>query len=165
MIFAEATAADAPAIAAVNRAAFRGEDEVAIIEKLERDGLVVLSLLAREDDEIVGHILFSRLDVTLDGRTLRALALAPMAVRPDRQRRGIGSALVRDALERLRGKPWDAVFVLGHTDFYPRFGFSPGLAKKFASPFDTDAFMALELVPGALAGNAGRVTYPRAFGL
>jgi putative acetyltransferase len=165
MMFAEATPADAAAIAAINRAAFGGEEEVEIIERLEADGLVVLSLVARYGPDIVGHILFSRLDVTLDGRPLRALALAPMAVRPDRQRQCVGSALIREALARLRKDGWQAVFVVGHQNYYPRFGFSAGLAKKFESPFDTDAFMALELIPDALSGSAGRVTYPPAFGL
>jgi len=149
----------------VNRAAFGGEEEARIIEKLERDGLAVLSLVARGEGGIEGHILFSVLDVTIDGRTLRALALAPMAVRPDRQKRGIGSALVREGLERLRKAGWEAVFVLGHTEYYPRFGFSSALARKFASPFPMEAFMALELVPGALSGESGSVTYPAAWGL
>jgi putative acetyltransferase len=149
----------------VNRAAFGGDEEVEIVEKLERDGLTVLSLVARTPDQVEGHILFSVLDVSIDGRAVRALALAPMAVRPERQRRGIGSALIREGQRRLREAGWDAVFVLGHTEYYPRFGFSSGLARKFASPFPMDAFMALELVPGALHGESGRVTYPAAWGL
>ena len=94
-----------------------------------------------------------------------ALALAPMSVRPDRQRQGIGSALVRAALERARQQGWQAVIVLGHPGYYPRFGFSAALARPLASPFSGDAFMALELIPGALQGGAGRVVYPSAFGV
>src|SRR5688572_30134033 len=165
MILEEAKPADTAAIAAVNRAAFGGEEEVGIIARLERDGLVALSLVARGYDGVEGHILFSVLDVSIDGRAVRALALAPMAVRPDRQRCGIGSALIREALQRLSGEGWETVFVLGHTAYYPRFGFSSVLAGKFASPFPMEAFMALELVPGALQGKSGRVTYPPAWGV
>jgi putative acetyltransferase len=160
-----ATAADRDAILAPNRAAFGGDEEAELIGKLEAAGLVVLSLVARSDTGIDGHILYSRLDVALDGRNLRALALAPMAVLPGKQRRGIGSLLIRDSLKRLRNTDWETIFVVGHERYYPRFGFSPELARKFASPFDTDAFMALELKSGALSGTQGSVRYPAAFGL
>jgi putative acetyltransferase len=166
LIVAEATTADHETILALNRAAFGGEEEAEIIEKLERDRLVVLSLVARADDgEVVGHILFSVLDVVANGRRVKSLALAPMAVRPKRQRGGIGSALIREGLQRLKDAGWEAVFVLGHTDYYPRFGFSARLARNFVSPFaELDAFMALELVPGVL-GKGGTVRYPPVWGL
>jgi putative acetyltransferase len=73
--------------------------------------------------------------------------------------------MLKDALGRLAHRGHEAVFVLGHEDYYPRFGFSPVLARKFASPFTGDAFMALELKPGALAGEGGSVAYPDAFGI
>ena len=81
------------------------------------------------------------------------------------QRRGIGSALVRAGLELARHRDWRAVIVLGHKDYYPRFGFSAALAHPLKAPFSGDAFMALELAPGALQGADGRVTYPPAFGV
>ena len=87
-----------------------------------------------------------------------------MAVAPGRQRSGIGSALVRAGLDQARRQHWQAVIVLGHPHFYPRFGFSAAVAAHFEAPFRGEAFMALELAPGALAGR-GRVTYPVAFGL
>jgi putative acetyltransferase len=154
---------DIEAIAALNRAAFGGEEEVRIIDRLRRDGLFALSLVERDDGAIVGHILFSKLDVTVDGRAVPAVALAPMAVEPTRQRAGIGSRLVRQALHMLKDRGWEAVIVLGHPDYYPRFGFSAALAAKLAAPFSGAAFMALELKPGALAGASGAVRYPRAF--
>lgn len=94
-----------------------------------------------------------------------ALALAPMAVLPELQNRGIGSALVQKGLEVCRQLGYKIVIVVGHPAFYPRFGFSPKLAANLESPFSGgDSFMALELVPGALDGVAGRVQYPPPFG-
>jgi len=88
-----------------------------------------------------------------------------MAVRPDRQGRGIGTRLVAEGLPILRERGRTAVIVLGHVRYYPRFGFSAELARKLVSPFPGEAFMALELVPGALSGHVGSVRYPAAFGI
>lgn len=160
-----ATAADHDAIAALNRAAFGGEEEVGIIQRLRRDGLVVVELVAVQAGALIGHILLSALPTSMDGRPVSALALAPMAVLPGRQGKGIGGRLIEAALDEARRLGYAAVVVLGHPDYYPRFGFSAALARKLASPFSGEAFMALELVPGALAGQVGTVTYPPAFEL
>ena len=158
------TPSDRAAIAEVNRLAFGGEDEVALIERLRAEGLVIASLVALEDGDVVGHILFSKLPIETGTGTRRAASLAPMAVRPDRQRRGIGGSLIRAGLEACRAAGVEAVIVLGHPDYYPRFGFSAAPAKRLRAPFSGPPFMALELTPGALA-QGGRVHYPRAFGL
>lgn len=153
-------------VLALNRAAFDGEEEARIIAAVSRDGLDVLSLVAMDGTRVTGHILFSRLDVEVDGREVGAAALAPMAVLPEYQRQGIGSALVRRGLELLTEHDVEAVIVVGHPGFYPRFGFSSALARHLASPFQgSDAFMALELRPGALQGTSGVCRYPVAFGL
>ena len=157
--------ADAEAIAALNRAAFGDEEEVDIVERLRRDGLVAVELVAEREGTIRGHILLSWLPTMLDGRSVKALALAPMAVRPGLQKQGIGGRLIAAALGEARAVGAEAVIVLGHPDYYPRFGFSAALARPLASPFSGEAFMALELVPGALAGQRGSVSYPSAFGL
>lgn len=157
--------ADAEAIAALVRAAFGGEDEAGIVERLRRDDLVAVELVAERDGAISGHILLSWLPTMLDGRAVRALALAPMAVRPEFQKQGTGGRLVAAALREARAAGAEAVIVLGHPGYYPRFGFSAALARKLASPFAGAAFMALELVPRALAGRRGSVSYPAAFGL
>ena len=159
------TADDAPLVAALNRDTFGGPYEAGLIQRLHADGLAAVSLVAVENETIVGHILFSDLAVEVDGRSVRAVALAPMCVRSDRQRRGTGSALVRAGLDRVGEAGYQAVIVLGHPEYYPRFGFSSELAETLASPFPGNAFMALELVAGALRGTHGKVTYPSAFAL
>jgi putative acetyltransferase len=157
--------ADDAAIRALNESAFGGNYEATLIEDLRSAGRAVVELVARDGPNIIGHILFSRLDVMIDATAVRALALAPVAVQPERQRQGIGGALIREGLAQAREGRWQAVIVLGHPAYYPRFGFSATLARKLQAPFSGDAFMALELVPSALAGDEGRVIYPGAFGL
>jgi len=163
-VIRQETAADRAAVAALNDAAFGGSAESALVERLRDAGLATISLVAVEPEGLVGHLLLSPLEVEMDGRPVRSLALAPMAVALGRQRRGIGSALVREGLRLAREYGWEAVVVLGHPDYYPRFGFSAGLAARLQGPFAGPAFMALELVPAALAGERGRVAYPAAFG-
>jgi len=152
------------AIKDLHRAAFGGDFEARLVEQLRNDGLVAASLVATDGGTVVGHILFSDLAVELDGRPVAAVSLAPLAVLPERQRGGIGTRLVEAGLESLRARQRAAaVIVLGEPGFYRRFGFSAELARKLASPYAGEAFMAIELIPGALAGHSGAVTYPAAF--
>ncbi len=157
------TPGDHDAIREVNRLAFGQDSEALLVDRLRAGGHVVASLVAVEQEQIVGHILFSELSVDAGARTLHAAALAPMAVRPDRQRRGIGSALVHRGLDVCRERGIAVVLVVGHPAYYPRFGFSAALASRLRSPYSGDAFMAIELVPGALDGVEGNVNYPAAF--
>jgi putative acetyltransferase len=143
--------------------AFGGPYEGGLVVRLREAALVVVALVAVDEEQIVGHVMMSRLATQVDGRPVRALALAPLAVRPDRQRRGVGSRLVSAALDRCRAGGAEAIFVLGHPAYYARFGFSADRAAKITSPFAGPNFMALELVPGALSGAAGTVVYPAAF--
>lgn len=156
--------ADDEAIGHLNDQAFGGRDESRLIDALRATNLGVIELVAVESAGIVGHILFSRLDLVVDERPIRSLALAPMSVSPARQRAGIGSDLVRSGIERARNKGWEAVIVLGHPGFYPRFEFSAAAVGALEAPFSGEAFMALALRPGALDGRMGRVIYPPAFG-
>lgn len=151
-------------IHAVTAAAFGRVDEADLVDRLRVDGLVRLSLVAIEDDEVVGHVLFTALPVSVDGRAVDALCLAPVSVHPDYQGSGVGSMLIRDALARLGESGFEAVIVVGHPGYYPRFGFSAALAAKLSAPFSGEAFMALELIEGALSGQSGQVRYPAAFG-
>jgi putative acetyltransferase len=159
------TPADDPAIARLNDEAFGTPGEARLIQALREAGLAAVELVAADDTGVVGHILFSVLELAVDGRAVKALALAPMAVAPTHQRMGIGSTLVRAGLERARADGWDAVIVLGHPRYYPRFGFSAALARHLEAPYSGAAFMALALQPGALDGQGGRVIYPAAFAM
>jgi len=154
---------DIESIRAVNLAAFGSPTEADIVDAL-RHGPDVLSLIAEDAGDVVGHIMFSPVQVRA-ARDIRAVALAPMAVHPDRQRTGVGSALVRAGLEECRDLGIHAVFVVGHPTYYPRFGFrlasSAGFACELAVP--DEAFMVAELVPNVLAGNSGTVHFHEAF--
>ena len=156
---------DGERIRMVNQAAFGRGDEADLVDRLRAEGAVLLSLVAEVDSQIVGHILFSRMTVETEQGPVGAVSLAPMAVLPDHQRRQIGSQLVRRGLIELGARGERIVIVLGHKEYYPRFGFSPEKARHLASQFPPEAFMALELSPGALAGIHGAVRYPPAFGL
>jgi putative acetyltransferase len=157
---------DRDAVRTVNRLAFGREDEAELVERLREDGDVIVSIVALEQGAVVGHILFSRLGLGCDdGAAVHAAALAPIAVLPERQRRGVGAALVRHGLALCRARGVAAVIVLGHPHYYPRFGFSADKARALRAPFSGDAFMALELKPGVLEGRSPRVRYAAAFGL
>jgi len=155
---------DAGAIRAVEVAAFGQPDEADLVDALRESGDAVVSAVAEDSGRIVGHVLFSRLTIHADGgEVVAALALAPMAVLPERQRQGIGSALLTEALRECRARGERIVIVLGHLEFYPRFGFSRERASRLDSEFQCEAFMALELEAGALQGLAGRVEYAAPF--
>ncbi|MBL8907518.1 MAG: N-acetyltransferase [Rhizobiales bacterium] len=154
------------AVLSVNRAAFGGEDETLIIERLSEAGLVIASLVATDGDRVIGHILFSRLNVMVDGRKPKVAALAPLAVFPEYQNRCIGSRLTEAGIAAMREAGQDAIIVLGHPAFYRRFGFDHETVAHIASPFSKHAaFMGHELTTGALKGGAGTCRYPAAFGI
>lgn len=160
------TAEDDAAIRHVNRLAFGRDNEAGIVDGLRNSGYARISLVAEVNGEVVGHILFSDLSILTDKGTVPALSLAPMAVVPTFQRKGIGSALVQRGLEVCRDQGHRIILVLGHSLFYPRFGFSAKMAEPLLSPFwGSDSWMALELVPGALEGIHGWVRYPPPFGM
>ena len=149
----------------VNNEAFGGTDEADLVEALRTQGVVLLSVVAELDKRIVAHILFSRMSIETEAGAIAAAALAPMAVLPGYQRRGIGGTLIRHGLDTLREMNERIVIVVGHSTYYPRFGFSSALARPLESPFPAESFMALELTSGALDGIRGRVRYPDAFGI
>lgn len=152
-------------IHSVNEAAFGRPDEANLVDSLRSEGVVLASMVAELDQRIVGHIMFSRMSIETDGGSIPAAALAPMAVLPKHQRQDIGGQLIRHGLDLLRRRGEHIVIVLGHPDYYPRFGFSSGKARSLESPFPPEAFMAMDLSPRALDGIRGRVRYPAAFGL
>lgn len=156
---------DRGAVRSLNETAFGRPDEADLVDRLRNEGAVLASFVAELEKRIVGHILFSRILIETASGPISAVALAPMAVLPEQQRRGVGGQLIRHGLDWLRGRGEQVVIVLGHPDYYPRFGFSSDRARFLANPFPAEAFMALELSPGALDGIRGRVRYPGAFGL
>jgi putative acetyltransferase len=149
--------ADLAAIRAVNDAAFDQPLEGRIVDALRAHGAVRLSLVAEVDGRIVGHILFS--PVVSSGA--EGLGLGPMAVTPEQQRRGVGGALIEAALVRLRAAGCPFVVVLGHHDYYTRFGFVPASRHGLRCEWDVpdDAFMVHVLDPGATAAVTGLVRY------
>ncbi len=160
-----ASVADRAAVRAVVTAAFGRTDEADLVEQLRGSEHALTSLVAEADGQIIGHILFSRMWIDTTQRLVSAVALAPLAVLHEHQRKGIGSLLIRHGLELLRERGERIVIVLGHPDYYPRFGFSAEKAKPLQSPFPPEAFMAIELAAGALEGVSGAVVYPPAFGI
>jgi putative acetyltransferase len=155
--------ADRPAIQTVNAQAFAGMAEAALVDRLRDNGDVLVSLIAEASDRVVGHVLFSRMHIDTANGIIKAAALAPMAVLPEYQNRGIGSALIRAGLEACRSLGETIVVVVGHQNYYPRFGFSPALARQLTSPYSGDSCMALELQPDAMKDVHGVVRYAPAF--
>ena len=152
---------DASRVRSVNELAFGQPAEADLVERLRQACADSLSLVA-EDDAVVGHILFTPVAVEGARRRVDGMGLAPMAVLPDRQRRGIGSRLVRRGLDILRERGCPFVVVVGHPEYYPRFGFEPasghGLASQWEGVPDA-AFMVLILDARAMAGVSGVARY------
>lgn len=160
------TSAQYRAIDRVHLLAFGQEGEGRLVRALREQGYTKseLSLVAAHGSEVVGHVLLSTLRIVHDDGELGALALAPVAVIPKHQGRGIGSKLIRAGLERARLGRWAAVVVLGEPNFYGRFDFSAELAKPISSPYAGPHFMVLELVPHAVSSlKNARAIYPPPF--
>ncbi len=153
---------DSPAVRGLLVEAFGGEIEARLVERLRAAGKSRLALVAEDEDRVLGYVLFSPI---LVGDDRPALALAPVAVLPAFQRLGIGSALVSAGLQRLREGDDARVLVLGDPAFYTRFGFVPAAGFGLRCPFPApeEAFMALELQPGAFSGCEGPVRYGHEF--
>lgn len=149
----------------VYESAFETRSEADLVDALRDKNAHVISMVAVRDNRIVGHILFSPVTLETDGRTVTLLGLAPMAVLAEYQRQGIGSKLVEKGLAEGRAKRYPAVVVLGHSGYYPRFGFVPSIKYNITSKYDvpSDVFMIKELQPGVLAGISGIAKYHKAF--
>ena len=165
MTVREETSVDRPEVHAIHCAAFGRREEADLVDALRSEGVVLASLVAEAEHRLAGHILFSRMWIDTSAGSLPAASLAPLAVLPEFQRRGVGSELVQYGLDLLRKRGERIVIVLGDPCYYSRFGFSSGKARFFESPFPPEAFMALELNAGSLPPIRGKVRYPAAFRL
>jgi len=157
--------ADAPAVRHVLEQAFSRAQEADLADRLRERGVFTLSLVALDDDQIVGHILFTPVTIAGDVSSFEAVALGPMAVLPAHQRRGVGASLIRASLDELRRSGREIVVVLGHPTYYPRFGFKPSRPYSVECEFKVpeEVFMLVELREGALAGRTGVVHYQPEF--
>ncbi|TCP28871.1 putative acetyltransferase [Scopulibacillus darangshiensis] len=152
----------------VNDLAFGQENEANLIEAIRCSEYFVpgLSLVAETDaHEVIGHILFSVITIETKNGPIQSLALAPLAVKPEYQNQGIGSTLVKEGLKRCRELGHGPVVVLGHSEYYPKFGFIRASENGIKPPFEVsdENFMIYEVKPGALNNIEGTVFYPEAF--
>lgn len=145
-------------IRVVETEAFPTRAEADLVDRLRADGSAVFSLVALLDGAVVGHVMFSRMQLP-EG----ALGLGPVAVLAKHRRQGIAAALIREGLSRAKAQDWGRVFVLGDPAYYTRFGFDPSLAQGFASSFAGPHLMGLALRPGALVQRSGPLDYAKAF--
>jgi putative acetyltransferase len=153
--------ADIEAVNALLLAAFGRQAEARLVDRLRASGKIAKALVAEETSRVLGHVVFSKIVAASERGELEALALAPLAVEPAFQRLGIGSALVSAGLEHCRIERQAGIVVLGDPAFYLRFGFVPAARFGLQCPFPAaaNAFMAIELQPGALSAMSGAVRY------
>jgi len=158
---------DRAAIRRINESAFGGAEEANLVDALRAKVSPFLSLVSTQeiDSNPIGHILFTPVTVRGSEAGTPALALAPLAVLPEYQSRGHGSALVRTGLQACREAGYYIIFVVGYPTYYPRFGFKPARALGFECefPVSDEVFMVTELEQGVLEGVRGTVYYHELF--
>lgn len=160
------TAEDRNSIAAVHDRAFKSTGEGRLVRLIRDSDAFVsgLSIVAEQDGAIVGHALFSKIALVEEGRDLNSLSLAPVAVLPEMQNRGIGQRLIREGIERARALGFSSILVLGDPAYYSRFGFQHGLAAKVQCKYLCREFQGLELKPHSLTSlKSASAFYPEAF--
>ncbi|MBK7009787.1 MAG: N-acetyltransferase [Saprospiraceae bacterium] len=153
----------------VNHTAFGQDNEAKLVGALRNNSAVFvpeLSIVAIENNKIIGHILFTKIKIKdRNGNLHESLGLAPMAVRPEFQKKGIGGQLIRKGFEAAKDLGFKSIIVLGHEHYYPKFGFEPADKWNIKAPFDvpSNVFMAIELVKDGLKNISGTVIYPKEF--
>jgi putative acetyltransferase len=162
MIVRIVTPQDFDAIDRVITAAF-GRDREALLAHALRAEAPVLELVACEGETPIGYVMFSRAWIETEGRHVPAVQLAPVGVDPAYQKTGAGAAMIREGFERLKAAGETHVFVLGHPNYYPRFGFSPDATEPYEAPWPRPAFMLARLAPGG--PEKGKLIVPEAFGV
>lgn len=158
---------DRAAIFEINRLAFPEDNEARLVDMLRESESYVngLSIVAEKDGEIVGHILFTKLTIESPEGDSVVLSLAPLAIKPDFQRQGIGSGLLKEGIKACKSSGYQAIVVVGHPEYYPRFGFISARKNGLEAPFPVpdEAFMVYELSPGSLDSISGIIRYPPEF--
>lgn len=160
------TAEDIPAIRVIHERAFEQLAEANVVDKLRETCPGFLSLVAVLEGEVVGHILFTPAVIDGNGIPVHGMGLAPVGVLPEFQNRGIGSELTRRGIEMLRGMDVPFIIVLGHADYYPRFGFEKASRYGIVSQWDgipDEAFMILILTQEAMESVSGVARYRNEF--
>lgn len=168
LIIRQETKNDFAAVFQLIISAFSGENEAKLVEALRLSNTFIpeLSLVAIIDHKIVGHILFTKIKIVDEKQNeVESLALAPLAVKPEFQKNGIGGKLIKAGLAKATSLNFKSVFVLGHKNYYPKFGFIPSTQWNIKSTFDVpiEAFMGIELINGGLERVTGTVKYPKEF--
>ena len=156
---------DIAVIHQINEQAFGQPAEANLVDALRRNGNAILSLVADDNGRVIGHILFSPVVIDTGENLFSGIGLAPLAVSPERQNEGIGSLLVEQGLRECREAGHPFVVVLGHPNYYPRFGFVPTSRYNVKSEYDVrdEVFMIQELQQGSLLGVAGTAKYQPEF--
>jgi putative acetyltransferase len=159
------TPADISTIHRLHATAFGGPGEARLVDALRTAGALTVSLVAQQGGSVVGHIAFSPVEIVGERGATKALALAPVAVLSGHQRSGVGARLIEAGLTEARRLGWELVIVLGHHDYYPRFGFVTAKPHGILCPFEVpdEAFMVLALQPHSLSKHQGLVKYHAAF--
>ena len=151
----------------LNLQAFNQIAEPELVDKLRLSDRFIpeLSLVAEIDNKVLGHILFTKIFIQSEAVSKESLALAPMAVLPDYQKEGIGKQLIKSGIEKAKSLGYESIVVLGHAEYYPKFGFMPASKFGIVAPWEVpdDVFMALELKDNALKSVSGLVNYAQAF--
>jgi predicted N-acetyltransferase YhbS len=161
------TEEDYEQITTLHSLAFNRDSEARLVEKLRRTPIYIreLSLVARYKNTVIGHILFYPIKINSHGKKCVSLALAPISVIPRFQNRKIGTKLIREGLEKARKLGFKSVIVVGHPEYYPRFGFEKasnyGISASFHVP--DNALLAIELEKDALKDCRGAVAYPNEY--
>jgi putative acetyltransferase len=161
------TGKDYSEITRVNDLAFGRTAEGKLIKQLRKKDYFVaeLSIVAEYNGKIVGHLLFTPVEIRSNLQKHQTLTLAPMAVLPEYQKKSIGKLMLIFGLQEAKDLGYRSAVVLGHPSYYPRFGFEPASKWEITSPFPApdEAFMALELLSGGLQGISGKVVFPEEF--